>query len=118
MGTNPIRFKVESNKAKSSFWYTLVAGNGNTTMTSKAKYSSDESARRAARNQIEALQSTDLVLEYENADGDLVQEVSEVSASTSGSAVNGSQTESVAKQKVVLPVPSQAPFLANLNPNT
>lgn len=115
MGTNPMRFRVESNKAKSSFWYTLVAGNGNTTMTSKAKYSGEDAARRAARNQIESLQSSDLMLEFENADGELVQEVSpSVAAGSTESAGNG---QKAAKKPVVLPTPSKAVFEANLNPN-
>lgn len=109
-----MRLRVESNKAKSSFWYTLVAGNGNTVMTSKAKYSSDDSARRAARNQVESLQSSDLILEFENADGELVQEVSPSVAASTVSADSGQ----AAKTPVVLPTPSKAVFEANLNPNS
>lgn len=75
MTTRPIRFRVESNRAKSSFWYTIVSGNGNTTMTSKAKYSSYGVAKRQAERQIRALQSAPLVLEYVTAAGQVCQEV-------------------------------------------
>lgn len=73
MGTRPIRFRVENNKSKSNFWYTLVAGNGDTVMTSKASYSDKASAKRAAKRMIEALGESQLVLEYEESDGSWVQ---------------------------------------------
>lgn len=75
MATRSVAFRVESNKAKSSFWYTLVAGNGNTVMTSKATYVDRSTAKRAARNQILSMQSADLVLEYDDGSGRRVREV-------------------------------------------
>lgn len=104
MATNRIRFRVEHNKAKTSFWYTLVAGNGNTVMTSKSTYDDYDNAKRAARRQIEALREAPLVLEFER-DGETVQE--EVSSTSTRRA----------RKKVVLPEPSLGPFNRNLNPN-
>lgn len=69
-----IRFRVESNRAKNRFWYTLVSGNGNTTMTSKSSYSDHDVAKRAAIRQIRALQSAPLALEYTTASGRVVTE--------------------------------------------
>lgn len=63
MATRTIRFRVESNETKSSFWYTLVAGNGNTVMTSKATYSDKATARRAAQRLIAFLGAAPLVLD-------------------------------------------------------
>lgn len=70
-----VRFRVESNRAKSTFWYTLVSGNGNTTMTSKAKYSSHAAAKRAAERQISALSVAPLAIEYVDGYGRPVLEV-------------------------------------------
>ncbi len=74
MSNRTIRVRVESNRAKNSFWYTLVAGNGNTILTSKAKYSDKDMAKRAAKRLIAALQSTPLELEYTTASGVTVRE--------------------------------------------
>lgn len=114
MGIRPIRFRVESNKSKSTFWYTLVAGNGDTVMTSKAKYSSLSTAKRAARRQIDALTSSDLVLEYEESEGEWVQE--EAPSVAPVDAV--SQKKTVSSKAPPLPVPSMAPFQSTLNPNS
>lgn len=115
MGTNPMRFRVESNKAKSSFWYTLVAGNGNTIMTSKAKYDDYGNALRAARNAAESLQSTDLIVEYER-DGEQYEEFYP-SAQVAAPASNGGEKKR-ARGKIELPVPSLVPFESQLNPQT
>jgi len=69
-----IRFRVESNKAKSSYWYTLVAGNGNTIMTSKSTYVDKQVAKRAARRLIDALQASPLELEYTTPSGQVLRE--------------------------------------------
>ena len=114
---NPIRFRVESNKVKSSFWYTLVSGNGNTTMTSKAKYSSDEAARRAARNQAEALQNADLVVEWENAEGDIVQEQASSPETVDHSDDQVAGFRRTRREGLAVPEPSLAPAQAYLNPN-
>lgn len=120
MGIRPIRFRVESNKSKSTFWYTLVAGNGDTVMTSKAKYDSKSNAKRAAKRQIDALLGAQLVLEYEEADGQWVQEAVEMVVSsgplTAGQAAV--ETKTVSPKVRPLPVPSMAPFQSTLNPNT
>lgn len=109
MATRPLAFRVENNKAKSSFWYTLVAGNGDTVMTSKSTYSEKASAKRAAKRQIENLQSADLMLEYENEDGVWVQETTEVEAPS---------TVRAARRKIVIPTPSTRVAEERLNPNS
>lgn len=81
MSARTITFRVEENQAKNRFWYTLVAGNGDTVMTSKSDYSEKAGARRAARRMIKALRSTDLVLEYTDRTGRLVRETEDVAAS-------------------------------------
>lgn len=111
MGTRPIRFRVESNKSKSSFWYTLVAGNGDTVMTSKASYSDKAGAKRAAKRMIEALGGAPLLLEYEESDGSWVQ-VEQVPAKTLASAVRPSQ-----KKADSGPLVSYVPASEGLNPN-
>ena len=74
MGKRTIRFRVERNRARDTYWYTLVAGNGNTIMTSKTTYSDRDVAKRAARNLVEALQSSALELEYTTASGQVIRE--------------------------------------------
>jgi len=112
MGTNPVRFRVECNKAKTSFWYTIVSGNGNTTMTSKAKYDDYDNALRAARRQAEAITSSPLIIEFERY-GELVEE--DVTPSTPiADAVSPQRPK---RQVKVPPEPSLAVFEANLNPN-
>jgi uncharacterized protein YegP (UPF0339 family) len=74
MSERVITFRVESNRAKNSHWYTLVAGNGNTVMTSKAKYADKANAKRAAKDMIKALLSTQLVLEYTDPSGRRLRE--------------------------------------------
>lgn len=113
MGTRAITFKVQSNKSKSSFWYTLVSGNGNTTMTSKAKYSSHDTAKRAAERQIAALQSSEMVLEYTNAAGQTFRESR--GAQLSAQQVGVSMTAVHPRE---LTEPSPAPAKARLNPQT
>ena len=72
--TREIKFRVESNEQKDSHWYTFVAGNGNTVMTSKAKYASKANAKRAAKDAIRALRGTPMVLEYTDRDGRTIRE--------------------------------------------
>lgn len=114
MGIRPIRFRVESNKAKSSFWYTLVAGNGDTVMTSKASYSTRAKAKRAAKNQIKALGESQLVLEYEEGDGSWVQEEVPTVVS-SGPLVSGTMPKAQIPQ---IPSVSFVPAAERLNPNS
>lgn len=108
MAPRPIAFRVETNKSKSSFWYTLVAGNGDTVMTSKSTYAEKASAKRAAKRQIENLQSADLMLEYENEDGLWVQETVEAEAPN---------PVRVARRKIEIPEPSTRVADERLNPN-
>lgn len=112
MTTRPIRFRVECNKAKSSFWYTLVAGNGNTVMTSKAKYADRGNAKRAANRMIDSLLGAQLVLEYEESEGEWVQEAVEMVVA-SGPVAPG---RAAVQTKTVQP-PSFAPLLGTMNPD-
>lgn len=120
MSTRPQRFRVEHNKAKSSFWYTMVAGNGDTVMTSKTKYDDYDNALRAARDRVQALQTTDLVVEFER-DGELyeetyaVAEVGEVERLESDLPRGYRRTR---REGLAMPEPSLAVFEANLNPNS
>lgn len=111
MNPRPITFKVQSNRAKSSFWYTLVSGNGNTTMTSKAKYSTHDTAKRAAQRQIKALQSSQLVLEYTDSAGQTHREAEEVvvSAQSVGVAMTAVHPRDLVE-------PSTRPAQARMNP--
>lgn len=72
---NKITFRVESDEAGENFWYTLVSGNGNTTMRStKTDYFDHENAKRAARRQAAALLQDEIVVEYTDAEGNTVVE--------------------------------------------
>lgn len=111
MSTRSVKFRVESNKAKSSFWYTLVAGNGDTVMTSKASYSAKAKAKRAAKRMIETLLSSQLVLEYEDKDGQWYQEEAEPVTASLSASVRASQ------KKADPPPVSFVPAAESLNPN-
>lgn len=109
MGTRPIRFRVENNKSKSSFWYTLVAGNGDTVMTSKTTYADTAAVKRAASRMIEALSGAPLVLEYEESDGSWVQ-VEQVPAKKAAPRAPRKKADSG-------PLVSYVPAAEGLNPN-
>lgn len=70
----PITFRVESNKSKTKHWYTLVAGNGDTVMTSKTSYRERSAAKRAAKRTIKALRWSPPILEYVDQNGALRRE--------------------------------------------
>jgi hypothetical protein len=115
MSNRTVRFRVESNKKKSTFWYTLVSGNGNTTMTSKAKYSSEDAARRAARNQAKALGFAPLAIEFVNAVGETVIEpVTGLREEVRSVALTGPTTP--VRPGKPIPQPSLRPALDRLNP--
>ncbi|AEJ95297.1 hypothetical protein SEA_LITTLELAF_13 [Mycobacterium phage LittleLaf] len=61
-----VRIRIESNKAKTSFWYTLVAGNGNTIMRSTAKYTTEWNCRTAATRLCDALRFSPLAVEVQD----------------------------------------------------
>lgn len=58
-----MRFRIEDNPFTGAFWYTLVSGNGNTIMTSKATYTDRSVAKRAAERARDALQSSEIIVE-------------------------------------------------------
>ena len=115
--SNPQRFRVESNRAKNSFWYTMVAGNGNTVMTSKTKYDDYDNALRAARDRALALQSTDIVVEFEH-DGDVYEEVYPSASVEAGPSDQPRGYKRTSREAVAMPEPSFAVAQSLLNPNS